>query len=150
MKKTLMAIIVMAGFSVMAQDHNMKGKRNTMNDLTPEQVATLQTKRMTLALDLNDAQQAKMISILTADAKSHKTKMETFKARKEKGEKMTAEEKYSIQNERLDHKIARKKEMKSLLSAEQYVKWEKMKQRKRGRHHEKMEGHRKDMDPKRG
>ncbi len=145
MKKIVMAILVMAAISVSAQDHNMKGKRGDMKDLSPEQVATLQTKKMTLALDLNESQQAKVKTILTKDATARKAKMADRKASKEDGKKvLTSEEKYAKQNERLDHQIARKKEMKSILTADQFDKWEKMSHRK------KMRGHGKDKGDKKG
>lgn len=144
MKKIVMAILVMAGISATAQDHNMKGKRGDMKDLTPVQVATLQTKKMTLALDLNESQQAKIKTILTEDATARKAKMEERKANKEDGKKvLTADEKYAKQNERLDHQIARKEQMKSILSTDQYEKWVKMDSRK------KMRGKRKDHGDKR-
>ncbi|WP_143057776.1 hypothetical protein [Maribacter orientalis] len=141
MKKIVMAILVMAAISVTAQDHNKKGKRGDMKDLTPEQVATLQTKKMTLALDLNESQQSKIKSILTEDAKARKSKMEAFKEESKKV--MTTDEKYTRQNERLDHQIARKKEMKSILTPEQFEKYEKMSHRKDMRGHIKREGGRK-------
>ncbi|WP_324025451.1 hypothetical protein QSV08_19945 [Maribacter sp. BPC-D8] len=145
MKKIVMAILVMAAISVSAQDHNMKGKRGDMKDLSPEQVATLQTKKMTLALDLNESQQAKVKTILTKDATARKAKMADRKASKEDGKKvLTSEEKYAKQNERLDYQIARKKEMKSILTADQFNKWEKMSHRK------KMRGHGKDKGDKKG
>lgn len=144
MKKILMAILVMATISVTAQDHNMKGKRGDLKDLSPEQVATLQTKKMTLALDLNESQQAKIKTILTEDATARKAKMEERKASKEDGKKvLTAEEKYARQNERLDHQIARKEEMRSILSADQFEKWEKMSHRKKMRGHGKDKGYKK-------
>jgi len=137
MKNLIMAILIMAGISATAQEHNRKGNRGDMKDLTPEQVATLQTKKMTLALDLNESQQSKLKSILTEDAKVRKTKMAERKESKEKGKKvLTIDEKYEMQNERLNHQIERKKQMKSLLTDEQFKKWEKMSHRmnKRGEH----------------
>jgi len=144
MKKLVIAILVIAAISVSAQNHNMKGKRGDMKDLTPEQTATLQTKKMTLALDLNESQQSKIKYILTEDAKTRKSKMEAYKASKDEGEKvMSADEKYARQNERLDHQIARKKEMKSFLTPEQFQKYEKMSHRKNMHGHKKREGDRK-------
>ncbi|MDP5061887.1 MAG: hypothetical protein NWP64_08215 [Maribacter sp.] len=144
MKKILMAILVMATISATAQDQN-KGKRGDMKDLSPDQVASLQTKKMTLALDLNESQQAKVKTILTKDATARKAKMEERKASKDEGKKiMTSEEKYAKQNERLDYQIARKEEMKSILTADQFEKWEKMNHRK------KMRGHGKDKGDKKG
>lgn len=145
MKKTLMAILVMATISVTAQDHNMKGKRGNMKDLSPEQAATLQTKKMTLALDLNESQQSKIKTILTEDATARKAKMEERKANKEDGKKvLTADEKYAMQNERLDHQIARKEQMKSILNTDQYEKWVKMDARKKMRGKGKNRGDKKE------
>lgn len=145
MKKLVMAILIMAGITATAQDHQRKGKRGDMKDLTPEQVATIQTKKMTLALDLNKSQQGKIKAILTEDATARKTKMEERKAQKYEGKKvLTAEEKYAMQNERLDHQIARKEQMKSILDDEQYEKWEKMDHRRkmRGKNNEGRKGKR--------
>ncbi|WP_405413003.1 hypothetical protein [Maribacter sp. Asnod1-A12] len=134
MKKLIMAILVMAGISATAQDHNMKGKRDSMKDFTPEQVATLQTKKMTLALDLDESQQSKIKTILTEDAAARKAKMEERKSNKEDGKKvLSADEKYAMQNERLDHQIARKEQMKSILNTDQYEKWVKMDHKNKNR-----------------
>ncbi|MDF4203965.1 hypothetical protein PXD56_13410 [Maribacter sp. SA7] len=145
MKKLIMAILIMAGISATAQNHSMKGERGNMKDLTPEQIATLQTKKMTLVLDLNESQQAKIKTILTEDATARKEKMAERKANKEDGKKvLTADEKYAMQNERLDHQIARKAEMKSILNTDQYEKWVKMDSRKKMRGKGKNRGDKKE------
>ncbi|MBQ4915802.1 hypothetical protein J8L85_15205 [Maribacter sp. MMG018] len=130
MKKLIMIAVLLTGMTAMAQRHDMKEGRKSAKDLTAEQIATLQTKRMTLALDLTDAQQAKMKTLLTKDAEERKAKMEELKAKRKNDEKLTAEEKYAMQNERLDKQIAHKKAIKSILSDEQYAKWEKMQKRR--------------------
>ncbi|WP_281541082.1 hypothetical protein [Maribacter aestuarii] len=145
MKKLVMIAFLLSGMMAMAQKEETKDRRHSMNDLSPEQIATLQTKKMTLALDLNEAQQAKMKSLFASNAAERKTKMEAHKARKESGEKMTSEERYSIQNERLDHQIALKKEMKALLNDDQYAKWEKM-QHRRGKHMKVKRSQRKNLE----
>ncbi|MDO1512138.1 hypothetical protein Q2T41_05655 [Maribacter confluentis] len=144
MKKLVLAILVMAGLSATAQDHDIKSKRGTMKDLSPEQVATLQTKKMTLALDLNETQQSKLKSIFIEEAKMRKSRMEDFKAQKEDGKKLTAEERYKRQNERLDHQIERKNAIKSILGAEQYAKWEKMDHHKKRKFNDKRKDHKKE------
>lgn len=106
-----------------------KGQR-FMQDLTPEQMAALQTKKLTLALDLSESQQQQILALATENAKARKAKMEARKAKKEKNEKLTSDEKFAMMNERLDAQIAYKKSMKQILSAEQYERWEKMKARK--------------------
>lgn len=59
--------------------------------------------------------------------------MEERKARKEEGKTLSPDERFDLRNERLDYQLKRKKDMKSLLTAEQYVKWEKA-HMKRGMH----------------
>lgn len=149
MKKLVMAILLMAGMSAMAQHHDRKGMRDAMKDLTPDQVATLQTKKMTLALDLNASQQSKMKSMFIEDAKTRKAKMEKHTNRKEEASSITADEKFAMQKERLDFEIERKKEMKALLTQEQYEKWEKMKHEKRMQHKRKREVRKRKMESKR-
>ncbi len=134
MKKAIWAIALLIGALGMAQEEG-KSNRGAMKDLTPEQMATLQTKKMTLALDLSEAQQSQIQALNLENAKTRKAKMEERKAKKEAGEakKPTSEERYAIQNARLDQMIAQKAEMKKILSEEQYDKWEKMAHR-RGKH----------------
>ena len=126
-------MLVMASITVAAQRDEMRGRENSMKDLTTEQIATLQTKKMTLSLDLNEEQQKKMKSLITTHVAARKAKMEAQKVKKENREKPTAEEKYAMQMERLDAKIAQKREIKALLTEAQYSKWEKM-QRRKGKH----------------
>lgn len=54
---------------------------------------------------------------------------------------MSSDEKFTIQHERLDHKIARKNEKKTILTEDQYAKWEKMNHRRRIHSKGKREGH---------
>lgn len=138
MKNILYALAILFTLNIAAQDkterHDRKEKREMrkgfMQDLTPEQHATLHTKKLTLALDLSENQQQRILALQTKMANVRKTKMEAHKAKKEKGVKSTAEERYRMMNERLDAKIAYKKDMKQILSKEQYEKWEKMHARK--------------------
>lgn len=131
MKNAVLVIMLLFGITAMAQ----RGERNpesSMKDLTPEQVATLQTKRMTLALDLTQAQQTKIQAVNLTNAKMRKSQMETRKDKKDKGElqRPTREERYARLNELLDYKIAQRAEMKKILSEEQFEKWTKMEARK--------------------
>lgn len=131
MKKVIVLLLCMVGLTAMAQKGE-NGYRGGKKDLTPEQMATLQTKKMTLALDLTQEQQTTIQAMNLEKAKMRKAKMETRKAAKERVEakKPTAEERYAMQNKRLDQMIAHKAEMKNILSEEQYERWEKMAHRK--------------------
>jgi protein CpxP len=135
MKKIGIVLMLLVGVSAIAQ-RGEKRSREGMKDLTPEQVATLQTKKATLALDLSEIQQGQMNALLLEKATMRKTKMDERKAQKEKDEtkKRTSEERYALANERLDYQIAQKGKLKNILSDEQYEKWGKMQHRK-GKHH---------------
>lgn len=120
-----MALI--AGFAGMAQKGHHRGDRGAMKDLTAEQVATLQTKKLTLALDLNTSQQKAVQELHLENVVLRKEKMETKRAEKASDErgKPSPEEQYAMQTERLDRMIFTKGKMKQILSPEQYEKWQK-------------------------
>ncbi|MDC6405160.1 MULTISPECIES: hypothetical protein [Maribacter] len=132
MRKLVLVALLLMGITAMAQEKNRKEGRRQMGDFTPEQMATLQTKRMTLALDLTADQQSKLQEMFTKNAAERKAKMEAHKARRESWESLSDDEKFALQNERLDNQIAHKKEMKAILDDTQYAKWEKMRA-KRGK-----------------
>ncbi|KAG1650165.1 hypothetical protein GQR58_028275 [Nymphon striatum] len=102
--------MLLVGITAIAQ-RGEHGSREGKKDLTAEQVATLKTKKATLALDLTEAQQGQMKTLFLENAKMQKTKM-------------------TEPNERLDHQIAQKAKLKSILSDEQYTKWEKTQRRR--------------------
>ncbi|MEP3209307.1 MAG: hypothetical protein ABJN95_08965 [Maribacter sp.] len=134
MRKVVIAMMLLVGVTTLAQ----RGERNNrggMKDLSPEQMATLQTKKATLALDLTEAQQAQMKALFIENAKIRKAKMEEKQARKEREDatKPTSEERYAMANRRLDLQIAQKEKIKQILSEEQMEKWEKI-QHRRGKH----------------
>lgn len=136
MKKLILLVVLMAGITAIAQKpERERGHRGDMGNMTPEQMATLQTKQMTLALDLTDAQQKQIQSLNLENATARSAKREEMKAKKESGEakKMTSEERYAMQTARLDHQIAQKEKMKKILNTEQYEKWEAMKKDREGK-----------------
>lgn len=124
MKKVLIMAMALVSLHTIAQEK----EETKRSEHTPEQRATLRTKRMTLALDLSAAQQDQVLALNLDQAKMHKTQMEEHKARKESAaaKKPTSDERYAMQTARLDQQIAHKAEIKKILSAEQYERWEKM------------------------
>ncbi|NNG10012.1 MAG: hypothetical protein HKM92_07550 [Arenibacter sp.] len=145
MRKLLVLFAVMAGVIATAQrPGHEKGERGNMKDLTLEQMATLQTKRMTLALDLTDSQQKQIQSVNLENAAHRMEKMDEMKERRESGErkKLSTEERYSMQLAMLDRQIAQKEKMKEILNKDQYAKWEKLKLREGNRKGKRKEGRR--------
>jgi len=106
------------------REQHKKGRMEMMKDLSPEQMATLRTKKMTLALDLSNSQQDKIYAINLDTAKKRKHKMEAQKNTKGEKPKLSSDEKYNLINTRLDEKIVLKNKVKSILNEEQFLKWE--------------------------
>lgn len=108
------------------QKSEKQGKHQRFKDFTPEEVATLQTKKMTLRLDLTEAQQKEIQKLNLANTEKRSARREASKLNKEKrnGEKLSKEKRLNMMNGRLDKQISNKKEMKRILSKEQFEKFE--------------------------
>ena len=110
-------------------------------------LATLQTKHMTLALDLTEAQQEKVMELNLEEAKIRKARWDEMQALKESGDwkKPTDEERLARQNERLDNQIAFQAKMKEVLNEKQYDDWKEMRKHKAMHGKKKMQKKRKNM-----
>jgi len=96
--------------------------RNQMNQeqqMTPEQRAQLQLKRMTLSLNLTDKQQKQIYPLLLQNIEKRNKKMAEIRVKRDKGEKLTADERFELQNDRLDNQIAMRKDLEKILTPEQ-------------------------------
>jgi hypothetical protein len=127
MKKLILLAALVMSSAIFAQERysDKKDKMAHVKDLSPEQMATLRTKKMTLALDLSKDQQDKIYALQLEEAKTRKE--QRAKRENDKGTekpKLSSEEKFNKMNERLDKKIASKNKMKSILSEEQFKKWQ--------------------------
>lgn len=138
MKKTTVVVAIALIFSSLtfAQREGHRGERRGYHqDLSVEQVATLQTKKMTLALDLSAKQQKQLMDYNLEQVAYRKAKMEERKTRRATNdEKPSAEERYALENERLDHMIAQQSELKKILSEEQFSQWKKIQMHKHAKH----------------
>ncbi len=94
-----------------------------MKDMSPEQWASLETKKLTLALDLNENQQQKIQEIQLEKAMTREAKKEE---RASSDTKPDADERYARMSDRLDRQIEVKEKMKDILNKEQYEKWGKL------------------------
>ncbi|WP_055434624.1 hypothetical protein [Lacinutrix algicola] len=141
MKKILIVVLALFALQVTAQDKkedrkNRKEKMEHHKDMDPIEMAKIKTKKMTLALDLSQDQQNKVEKLNIKNAQLRKVTMEKRKALKDADKKPTPEEKLKKENDKLDHLIATKREMKKILNAEQYEKYSKMAERRmmKGKH----------------
>lgn len=141
MKKLVLIAIALVTINATAQEHrkelrdrehqmeNERGERGDrkemFKDFTAEEIATLQTKKMTLHLDLTSVQQTKIQALNLEQVKLRKEKMEAREKMMETQDaKPSKEDRLKMMNEKLDHQIAAKQKLKSILTAEQFEKWE--------------------------
>ncbi|WP_052257169.1 hypothetical protein [Flavobacterium sp. AED] len=133
MKKLIIAALLVVGMSSFAQDKKemeKRPRRDEMEKFTPEQRNQLMLKKMTLDLDLNAKQQEQMKQIIAEQS----TKREAMRtARKANQEKPTSDELFAMKNKMLDEQIVMKNKMKSILSPEQFEKWDAMKEKQHQR-----------------
>ena len=136
MKKIIVIAIALVSLQGLAQERhrehrkeNRKERTQAPKKLTPEQSATLQSKKMALHLDLSEAQQKEIYKMNLANAKERQSKMDAARKMRESGEKPSKEGRYNMMNERLDNQIDQKKQLKSILTKEQFEKFEKSSKR---------------------
>ncbi|WP_242202582.1 hypothetical protein [Aestuariivivens insulae] len=127
MKKLLLIALAIVSLQAVAQEPKKEGPRyrDNMANMPAEDMAELQTKKMTLHLDLNEKQQKEIYAINLENAKARKEHMKARKAKREAGEKPSQEERTKMMKAMLDHKIAMMQKMKIILNEEQFAKWEK-------------------------
>ncbi|TBN00857.1 hypothetical protein EYD45_13605 [Hyunsoonleella flava] len=140
MKKLVLVVMTLCAIQITSAQGPNKGKKGM--DMSPEDMATLQTKKMTLALDLTDAQQEDIYEINLENAKLRKAHMAERKAKRESGEvqKPTKEQRLEMANKRLDHMIEVKAKMKNILNDEQYTRWERMMAKRQTKMKDKFKG----------
>lgn len=123
MKTWILAVVMMIGLTASAQHRDARHET-----LKPEQRAELAAKKMTLALNLNEKQQKDVQKVLLDRIKKAEQLRAQRKTDREAGKKLTADERFAMKSKRLDEQIAMKAEMRKVLTAEQFTKWENIKQ----------------------
>jgi len=128
MKNLLIVAFIVTAMSLNAQPLEKNKERP---NFTPDQIAELQTKKMTLHLELTEKQQQQVLEINKRNAIERKQKMEERKSIGEKGKKLSSEELFERKNARLDTQITHQSEMKEILNEEQFETWKKTSARKK-------------------
>lgn len=127
MKKLLVAALLIVGMTTFAQEKE-KPRREK---LTSEQKVDLQVKRLTKDLDLNEKQVADVRSLVAKQVEKREAKRaEMEKVKEQKREDMRA----NMEKEQ----AAVSADMKKILTPEQYTKWEKTRDERKGKMKERM------------
>ena len=149
MKRIIFIMVAIVSLQATAQDQKREhrkgkdGNKALFAELTPEETADLQTKKMTLNLELTETQQSEVKALLLEEAIQRKQKMEERKKKMadNTSEKPSKEERLKMVNDRLDHQIVMKEKMKNILNDTQFEKWEaSSSKRKSHKRHKRGEG----------
>ncbi|SCX90997.1 hypothetical protein SAMN05192588_0219 [Nonlabens sp. Hel1_33_55] len=133
MKKLILpALLMLLAFTAQAQKNQDRDRGDRMEKriaraekMEPEAMASMQAKRMTLALDLTNKQEAQVEKVMLNNAIKRKEMMANRAANKENS-KPSKEERMAMAEARMDQKIATKRAFKEILNDDQYTKFEKM------------------------
>ncbi|WP_264536479.1 hypothetical protein [Flavobacterium sp. N1736] len=146
MKKLFIAALLFVGVASFAQDGDMDQKpaREQRERLTPEQRNEKQLKKLTSELTL-DAKQQEQVKQLLAERSAKAEKLrDARKEQKEKGTKLTAEEKEAFKKEMMAEKDANDAKMKGILTADQYTKWKTIQEENKDKMRDKAKEYRKE------
>lgn len=135
MKTWILAIAMMMGVTMSAQHGEQKMDRRAEGreqheKLSPEQRTELKSKQLTLALGLSDKQQKDVQKLILDRENKKQDFIAQRKANKDAGKQPTADERFAMKSKMLDDQIAMQREMKKVLTPEQFEKFEKMKQKR--------------------
>ena len=132
MKKVLMICLLLVSISLQAQpqrqgsNEHRKAVHEKMKELSPQQRGELKTKKMVFDLDLTEAQQFE-IQKINLEIENERKKMIP---QKKKLEELSPDEFFDWSSKMLDDKIAVKKQLQSILTKEQFEKFQRPKARK--------------------
>lgn len=140
MKTWILAMTMMVGVAINAQPLGTgitgnKPEKEQRDPFTPAQRAELRSKKLALKLDLNDKQQKEIQQLMLVRETEKEQLMAQRKAQRETAKRPVAGDRFAMMNKRLDTEITMKKELKKILTAEQFAKYEQL----RDEQHKKME-----------
>jgi periplasmic protein CpxP/Spy len=126
MKKLLLIVLIAIGISGFAQ----KANGSEREQYSPEQKATIMSKKMRNSLDLTEQQTNEVKALLLSKIEKNSSLREKIKAKRASGEKFSKDERFAMQNARLDEKATTIAEFKKILSPEQFAKFEVLKEKR--------------------
>lgn len=122
MKKWILAGLLLFGLSATAQrmQRDWQGRKQ-MPEFSTDEMAALQSKQMTLALDLSTAQEQQLQQLL---AKRIADRRERWEAHQKDTIAMAdPHQRYVRMSERLDREIAFRRELRKVLGEASYEQW---------------------------
>ncbi|MDT8414502.1 MAG: hypothetical protein RQ735_03905 [Flavobacteriaceae bacterium] len=140
MKKIVLVLSLMVTPILMAQQGKQMAVRSPQTQLTAEQRATLETKRLALKLELTPAQQNQLQKVLVLRIEQQKAQREAMKKKREATDTkpvLTADERFAMQNKNLDARLAFQNDIKEILTDAQFAQWKEMQENRKHRFSER-------------
>ena len=123
MKKLSLLVIMLISISAFSQQKGQQHKGDKA-DMSAEEMATLQTKKLTLQLNLNEAQQQEVKKLYIEKAEERKAIMAERKKMSAEDLEKLKESRFERSNAGLDKQLAHQEKMKQILNEEQFKKWQ--------------------------
>lgn len=120
MRKLVLMAFIAVGITTFAQEKKEERKEK----FTSEQRVDFQVKKITKELNLNDNQVNQVKALIAKEVEKREAKKAEMKSKRAEQTKPSKEEKEARRNEMKANQEAMKAEMKKILTAEQYTKWE--------------------------
>jgi len=140
MKKLSLFLIMLISISALSQQKSQSHKAEMAN-MSAEETATLQTKKLTLLLDLDQAQQLEIKKLYQEKAEVRKTLMAERKKKGAEDTEKLKENRFERKNAHLDRELAHQEKMKQILNEEQFKKWQDSRSKMRKSSHENEGSH---------
>jgi protein CpxP len=122
MKKIILTITIILGLSLNSYAQKQK-KTHEKSEFTIEQQTTIAVKKLTISLDLTQAQQEKMRPLLLVAITQKKEIMEQKQKNIANQKEISKKKLYENLVKRLDQEIAFHAAVKKVLNKEQYLQW---------------------------
>ncbi len=128
----LLVIMLVATSTINAQGGGMRGNqiKGNQSNYTPDQIATLQVKKLNLVLDLNQSQKDAIYKLQKNNAVTRQEIKKSMLERKLNGKTLSSDELFQLKSTRLDRMEQHKIAMQKVLTPEQFTKWETMRKGK--------------------
>jgi hypothetical protein len=130
-------LISISAFSQQKGQH----QKAEMANMSAEEMATLQTKKLTLLLDLNQAQQQEIKNLYQKNAEERKAMMAEHRKMSAEDAEKSKEKRFERGNARLDQELAHQEKMKQILNEEQFKKWQDSRSKMRKSNHKNKRSH---------
>ncbi len=141
MKKLILATLLAFSVSIFAQEKNEKEtKENKMERKSPEERAEMHLKKLSTELNLNAKQQEQIKQFMIENRAKRQAMMKERMANKEIPKVPTPEERKLRKQKMDDGKKAMDEKLKTILTPEQFTKWNAFQEARKDKMKEEREG----------